>query len=40
MVTVAPLVLAVLTTRPDPDAPRIDALIAETAEVLAKTLTR
>ncbi|MCX5195417.1 class A beta-lactamase [Streptomyces sp. NBC_00249] len=33
-----PLVLAILTTRPDAAAPRDDALIARTAELLADTL--
>ncbi|MEU6350573.1 class A beta-lactamase [Streptomyces sp. NPDC047072] len=34
----APIVLSILSTRPDPDAVRIDALIAETAALLADTL--
>ncbi|WP_052425245.1 class A beta-lactamase [Streptomyces fulvoviolaceus] len=35
----APIVLAVLTTKPDQDAARDDELVADTAALIAKTLT-
>ena len=35
----SPIVLAVLTTKPEPDAPADDALIAKTAALLATALT-